>query len=125
MEYANGSAAAPRHSGIMKLIRLEKTLPDNRVTRYHRVTELVFGQTPNIMKVLVGSWPTAELAMNQTRPDEINAIEMSYPGTMETAAENLLERIILVPGWEGAIVVDASVLDATPQPSTNELPEVL
>jgi hypothetical protein len=109
----------------MKLIRLEKTLPDNRVTRYHRVTELVFGQTPNIMKVLVGSWATAELAMSQARPDEISAIEMSYPGSIEAAAENLLERIILIPGWEGAVVVDASVLDAVPQPPIEPVPEVL
>jgi len=96
----------------MNLIFLEKTLSDGRVCSYHRVTELVFLETPNTMKVLVGSWPTADFASSQMLPDAVTAIQMDYVGSMMNATDNLLERIIQTPGWEEATIINTSVINA-------------
>jgi hypothetical protein len=109
----------------MKLIYLEKTLPDARVCRYHRVTELVFSETPNIMKVLVGSWDTVEAASSQAKPDAVTAIDMGYSGDRMDAANNLLERVIQTSGWEGATIIDTSTINAPPPPDLTQIPEVL
>ena len=111
----------------MKLIYLEKTLSDRRICYYHRVTELVFSdETPNIMKVLIGSWETIEAANSQIKPDAVSAIDMSYSGNKMDATTNLLERVIETSGWEGATIVDTSLTNvSSPPPDLSEVVETL
>jgi hypothetical protein len=110
----------------MKLIFLKKTLPDGRICKYHRVTQLIFSnETPNTMKVLVGSWATIETASSQAIPEFVTAIEMSYSGDSMNATDNLLERIVETSGWENSQIIDTTTINAPPPIPIEQLPEML
>lgn len=88
----------------MILLKLEKQLPDGRVTLYHRVTELNidFG-SPN-MTVLLGSWVDATAAQNQGSADAVSAL--SAPNT-EAVRSDIFGYIKTLREWSQAEIIDA------------------
>lgn len=89
----------------MKLLKIDKTLGDGRVVKYHRVTEMSFdANTPAVMLLLVGSWEDALQATKDTRPDGTFAI--SAPNDPELHG-GLLEHILTLPDWQSGELVDA------------------
>lgn len=82
----------------MKIIKLDKLLPDNRVVKFHRVESIDFSEQPGIMMVKIASFEYIEQSLVAGLPAWTFIIQMTY-NDMMTAHENLVERIIETEDW--------------------------
>jgi hypothetical protein len=91
----------------MSFIKLSKTLPDSKVVEYHKVAEVIFGSTPGIMQIKIGSYSSLEDASSQALPEATFYITMEYTGTYQDALTDLPNKILLLPEWSGGELVEA------------------
>lgn len=94
----------------MKYIEFIKTLPDNRVVRFHALMEVNQSDYPNIIFKL-GSWSDFTQMLYNTSPSFVTNIPFLASSQSEVFEKinTILEDIITNPGWEGAIIFDTSI----------------
>jgi hypothetical protein len=91
----------------MSVIKLQKTLPDGRVTEYHKVLEVIFGEVPGIMTVKLGSYSQLEEAAIQTQADGTSYINLPYTGTYEEALTDVIGKVYALPEWSSGELITA------------------
>jgi hypothetical protein len=89
----------------MSILKLTKTLPDNRVVEYHKVAEVQFDAEPNHMVVKLSSYVNLADATTQAAGDAMFMIPMTYTGTYEDALTDVLGKVMQLPDWSGGEIV--------------------
>jgi hypothetical protein len=89
----------------MSILKLTKTLPDNRVVEYHKVAEVQFDAEPNHMVVKLSSYANLADANTQAAGDAMFLIPMTYTGTYEDALTDVLGKVLQLPDWTGGEIV--------------------
>lgn len=87
----------------MKLIQLDRLLPDGRVMKYHRVHEFSISAVEPDMLVLMGSWSSVDGAKMAAPPESTSAIR--FPNDPATYL-NMLDHVVSLPEWSAGQIVD-------------------
>lgn len=87
----------------MRVIHLERTLPDGRVMQYHRIHEYSIAVGEPNMLALLGSWATADGAKTAGPPEAVTAI--CFPNNPDLHMV-MLEQVILLPDWSAGQIVE-------------------
>lgn len=91
----------------MSILKLTKTLPDNRKVEYHKIMEVIFDTQPNHMIIKMGSYSNKADAFTQAVPDATLLIPMDYTGTYQDALTDIINKVMLQPDWTGGELIES------------------